>query len=56
MEGKFMVLSGGEDKSAEFFDPSAGTWRRWENMSFRGDLWKRCVASSFGEFYTFSEE
>jgi hypothetical protein len=41
MEGKFMVLSGGEDRSAEVFEPSAGTWRRCEDMSFRGDLWKR---------------
>jgi hypothetical protein len=62
MEGKFMVLSGGEDKSAEIFDPSAGTWRRWENMSFRGDLWGngnlsgKCVAFSSGELYAFSEE
>jgi hypothetical protein len=57
MEGKFMVLSGGEDRSAEVFEPSAGTWRRWEDMSFRGDLWGngnlsgKCVAFSSGELY-----
>jgi hypothetical protein len=47
MEGKFMVFT--KDRSAEVFEPSAGTWRRWENMRFRGDLWKKCVASSSGE-------
>jgi hypothetical protein len=55
MEGKFMVLSG-EDRSAEVFEPSAGTWRRWENMRFRGDLWKKCAVSSSGELYAFSDE
>jgi hypothetical protein len=54
MEGKFMVFT--EDRSAEVFEPSAGTWRRWENMIFRGDLWKKCVVSSSGELYTFSDE
>jgi hypothetical protein len=43
MEGKFMVFT--EDRSAEVFEPSAGTWRRWENMRFRGDLWKKCAVS-----------
>jgi hypothetical protein len=36
MEGKFMVFT--EDRSAKVFEPSAGTWRRWENMRFTGDL------------------
>ena len=54
MEGKFMVFT--EDRSAEVFKPSAGTWRRWENMRFRGDLWKKCVVSSSRELYTFSDE
>jgi hypothetical protein len=54
MEGKFMVFS--EDRSAEVFEPSAGTWRRWENMRFRGDLWKKCAVSSSGELYAFSDE
>jgi hypothetical protein len=54
MEGKFMVFT--EDRSAEVFKPSAGTWRRWENMRFRGDLWKKCVVSPSGELYTFSDE
>ena len=46
-----------KDKSAEVFEPSAGTWRRWENMRFRGDLWKKCaVYSSSGELYAFSDE
>jgi hypothetical protein len=53
MEGKFMVFT--EDISAEVFDPSAGTWRRWENMRFRGDLWKKCAVSSSGELYAFSD-
>jgi hypothetical protein len=56
MEGKFIVLSGGEDRCAEVFEASAGTWRRWEDMSFRGDLWRKCVAFSSGELYSFSEE
>jgi WD40 repeat protein len=61
MEGKFMVLSGGEDRSAKVFEPSAGTWRRWEDMSFRGDLWRNkdlwrmCVASYSGELYAFGD-
>jgi hypothetical protein len=54
MEGKFMVFTGDRDRSAEVFDPSAGTWRRWENMRFRGDLWKKCEASPSGELYAFS--
>jgi hypothetical protein len=54
MEGKFMVFT--EDRSEEVFEPSAGTCRRWENMRFRGDLWKKCVVSSSGELYTFSDE
>jgi hypothetical protein len=56
MEGKFMVLSGDEDRSAEVFEPSAGTWRRWEDMSLRGNLWRKCVASFSGELYAFSEK
>jgi hypothetical protein len=54
MEGKFMVFN--EDRSAKFFELSAGTWRRWENMRFRGDLWKKCVVSSSGELYAFNDE
>jgi hypothetical protein len=54
MEGKFMVFT--EDRNAKVFEPSAGTWRRWENMRFRGDLWKKCAVSSSGELYAFSEE
>jgi hypothetical protein len=54
MEGKFMVFT--KDRSAEVFEPSAGTWRRWENMRFKGDLWKKCVVSSIGELYAFSDE
>jgi hypothetical protein len=34
---------------------SAEMWRRWENMRFRGDLWKKCVVSSSGELYAFSD-
>jgi hypothetical protein len=54
MEGKFMVFI--EDRSAEAFELSAGTWRRWENMRFVGDLWKKCVVSSSGKLYAFSDE
>jgi hypothetical protein len=54
MEGKFMVFT--KDRSAEVFEPSAGMWRRWENMRFKGDLWKKCVVSSSGELYAFSDE
>jgi hypothetical protein len=54
MEGKFMVFT--EDRSAEVFEASAGTWRRWENMIFRGDIWKKCVVSSSGELYALSDE
>jgi len=59
MEGKFMVLSGGEiNLSAEVFDPRAGTWRRWEDtLEFRGDPWGSFLAaSSCGELYGFNEE
>jgi hypothetical protein len=59
MEGKFMVISGGNfNLSAEVFDPRAGTWRRWENtLGFSGDPWTSfLVASSCGELYGFSEE
>jgi hypothetical protein len=45
-----------EARNAEVFDPSAGTWKRWENMRFRGDLWKKCAVSSSGELYAFSGE
>jgi hypothetical protein len=38
MEGKFMVFT--EDRSAEVFNPIAGMWKRWENMRFKGDIWK----------------
>jgi hypothetical protein len=54
IEGKFIVFS--EDRSAEVFEPSVGTWKRWENMRFRGDLWKKCAVSSSGELYAFSDE
>jgi hypothetical protein len=54
MEGKFMVFV--DDRSVEVFEPSAGTWRRWENIRFRGDLWKKCAVSSSGELYAFSDE
>jgi hypothetical protein len=56
MDGKFMVLS--RDRSAEVFDPTASTWRRWEDMiSFRVDLWRSfaVACSSSGELYAFSE-
>jgi hypothetical protein len=59
MDGKFMVLS--RDRSAEVFDPTASTWRRWEDMiSFRIDMFFfRCsfvvACSSSGELYAFSE-
>jgi hypothetical protein len=56
MEGKFMVFTRDGDRNAEVFDPSAGTWKRWENMRFRGDLWKKCAVSSSGELYAFSGE
>jgi hypothetical protein len=55
MDGKFMVLS--KDRSAEVFDPIAGTWRRWEDMfSFRVDIWRSLAAvSSSGELYAINE-
>jgi hypothetical protein len=54
IEGKFMVLSE-YDRSAEVFDPSAGTWRLEDTLSFEGDLFT-CAASSSGELYAFHEE
>jgi hypothetical protein len=42
--------------SAEVFEPSVGTWRRWENMRFKGDLRKKCAVSSSRELYAFSDE
>jgi hypothetical protein len=54
MEGKFMVLSK-FDRGAEVFEPSAGTWRTWEDMSVGGYLWRKYAVSS-EELYTFSDQ
>jgi hypothetical protein len=59
IESKFMVSGAGDfDRSAEVFDPTAGAWRRWENMlTFRGEVIRSClVASSCGELFAFSEQ
>jgi hypothetical protein len=56
IEEKFMVLGRGKfDRSEELFDPSVGTWRLEDMLSFDGDLWT-CVASSSGELYALCEE
>jgi hypothetical protein len=52
IESKFMVSGAGDfGRSAEVFDPTAGAWRRWEDMlTFRGEVISSClVASSCGE-------
>ena len=59
LEGKFIVLSGGKfDDSAQVFNPSAGSWTRWEDIwGLNDDLWSSCLAvTSSGNLYVFSEE
>ena len=54
LQGKFMVFGGNAlDKSVETFDPSAGTWSRWEDIWGLGGAAAVTVFS--GDMYVFIE-